>query len=133
MAYTQPLLSGLFQGLNGYLHGPVHIMIGGQWFYDGVDYDISEASHLVSDAYYDIVSQRLNSKSSLSLTITQQQLQLSGNYSMITSSFLLTSKYLWRQVRPCRKIHEQYQTLPMLLPPSFNATSRNSQMDAYNL
>ena len=49
MAYTQPLLGGRFQGLNGYLHGPVHIMIGGQWFYDGADYDISEASHLTCE------------------------------------------------------------------------------------
>ena len=46
MAYTQPMLGGLFQGLNGYLHGPVHIMIGGQWFYDGADYSVSEVSRV---------------------------------------------------------------------------------------
>lgn len=63
MAYTTTELSGMLQALNGYLHGPVHIMVGGHWSWNK-EYDISA---------------------------------MSSNYSTLSSSFLLSSKYLWRQ------------------------------------
>jgi len=34
-------ISELFSDLNGFLHGPVHIMIGGQWSYDGDHWNVS--------------------------------------------------------------------------------------------
>lgn len=62
-ASTNTELSGALQALNGYLHGPVHIMVGGHWSWNK-EYDISE---------------------------------MSSNYSTLSSSFLLSSKYMWRQ------------------------------------
>jgi len=56
-----------FSALNGELHGPIHIMIGGHWFYDDHSYNISKG------------------------------LAATSSGSQLSDGFLLASKFLWRQ------------------------------------
>merc|ERR1711998_442935 len=59
-------IGDFFSALNGELHGPIHIMIGGQWDYESSSYNVSAAVHAI-------------------------------DLKQMADSFLLASKYLWRQ------------------------------------
>ena len=63
----------LFSDLNGLLHGPIHIMVGGQWWAD--------ASEQISSDLYGTIAEGFNMT----------------DIPYAISDLLLTSKFMWRQ------------------------------------